>query len=218
MSKKKLAWQRPSVAVILLAMLFLTSSCAFRQWMYNQAKAESLESSQVFADGGSARPLVPGTVPNNRTTRLVPDEVSIGEMMASEHFTTGRIDGVLVDEFPFPITQEVLDRGHNRYDIYCAPCHGRTGYGDGMVARRGGTPPANYHVDRLRPLSMALANNPDYQPANDNPDSNTAGHIFDVITHGWRNMWSYGAKISPEDRWAIVAYVRALQLSQNPPE
>jgi mono/diheme cytochrome c family protein len=102
--------------------------------------------------------------------------------------------GAEVDKFPFPITKEVLLRGQERFDIYCAPCHGRTGYGDGMVVRRGFSIPPSYHQARLRQAPV--------------------GHFFDVITNGFGAMYEYGDRITPEDRWAIIAYVRALQLSQ----
>lgn len=103
--------------------------------------------------------------------------------------------GAEVDKFPFPITKEVLLRGQERFDIYCAPCHGRTGYGDGMVVRRGFSIPPSYHQARLRQAPV--------------------GHFFDVITNGFGAMYQYGDRITPEDRWAIIAYIRALQLSQD---
>lgn len=103
--------------------------------------------------------------------------------------------GAEMDEFPFPVTKEVLLRGQERYDIYCAPCHGRTGYGDGMIVRRGFSQPPSYHQDRLREAPV--------------------GHYFDVITNGFGAMYQYGDRITPEDRWALIAYIRALQLSQD---
>lgn len=103
--------------------------------------------------------------------------------------------GATMTEFPFPVTKEVLLRGQERYDIYCAPCHGRTGYGDGMVVRRGFSAPPSYHQSRLREAPV--------------------GHFFDVITNGFGAMYAYGDRITPEDRWALIAYVRALQLSQD---
>ena len=103
--------------------------------------------------------------------------------------------GALMTKFPFPITKEVLLRGQERYEIYCAPCHGRTGYGDGMIVRRGFSQPPSYHQARLRKAPV--------------------GHFFDVITNGFGAMYPYGDRITPEDRWAIIAYIRALQLSQD---
>jgi mono/diheme cytochrome c family protein len=103
--------------------------------------------------------------------------------------------GATVTKFPFPVTKVVLDRGKERYEIYCAPCHGKTGAGDGMIVRRGFPLPPTYHQKRLREAPV--------------------GHFFDVITNGYGAMYPYGPKVEPEDRWAIIAYIRALQLSQN---
>lgn len=105
--------------------------------------------------------------------------------------------GDVVDAFPFPVTKEVLDRGQERYQIFCSMCHGLTGYGDGMIVRRGYRRPPSYHDDRLR--------------------REPVGHFFDVVTNGWGAMPDYAAQIPPEDRWAIIAYIRALQLSQQAP-
>jgi mono/diheme cytochrome c family protein len=102
-----------------------------------------------------------------------------------------------VNEFPFAITAKELDRGEERFNIYCAMCHGQTGYGDGMIVRRGFRRPPSLHDDRLR--------------------NETLGHFFDVITNGWGAMPDYSQEIPPRDRWAIIAYIRALQLSQNTP-
>ncbi|HEY0083128.1 MAG TPA: cytochrome c [Pyrinomonadaceae bacterium] len=102
-----------------------------------------------------------------------------------------------VNEFPFAITAQELDRGEERFNIYCSMCHGQTGYGDGMIVRRGFRRPPSLHDDRLRNESL--------------------GHFFDVITNGWGAMPSYTEEIPPRDRWAIIAYIRALQLSQNTP-
>ena len=97
--------------------------------------------------------------------------------------------------FPFPVTKEVLERGQKRFNIYCSPCHDRLGNGDGMIVRRGYRHPPSYHIDRLRQVPN--------------------GYIFDVITNGFGAMPDYAAQIPPRDRWAIVAYIRALQFSQN---
>jgi len=101
-----------------------------------------------------------------------------------------------VDTFPFPVTEQIVRRGQERYEIFCAMCHGPTGYGDGMIVRRGFRRPPSYHTDQLRQAPV--------------------GHFYDVITNGWGSMPSYSAMIPVADRWAIVAYIRALQLSQNP--
>jgi mono/diheme cytochrome c family protein len=101
-----------------------------------------------------------------------------------------------VDTFPFPVTEEIVRRGKERYEIFCAMCHGATGFGDGMIVRRGYRRPPSYHTDQLRQAPV--------------------GHYFDVITNGWGSMPRYDSMIPVTDRWAIVAYIRALQLSQNP--
>jgi len=101
-----------------------------------------------------------------------------------------------IDEFPVPVTKELVERGQNRFNIYCIVCHGPLGNGDGMVVRRGFPKPPTYHDDRLRNAPV--------------------GHFFDVMTNGWGKMPSYAAQVDPADRWAIVAYIRALQISQNP--
>ncbi|NJN65765.1 MAG: cytochrome c [Chloroflexaceae bacterium] len=124
----------------------------------------------------------------------VPGTVSQSQALYDEHLSTGKVNGEFVTTFPYTITRSVLRQGQAAFNIYCVPCHGTLGNGRGMVQRRGLTTPANYHTDRLRGVSP--------------------GYIFDVITNGYRNMYPYGSRISLEDRWAIVAYVRALQWSQ----
>ncbi len=121
--------------------------------------------------------------------------VARGQLRIDEHFYTGRVGQELVTTFPFPVTREVLARGQERYDIFCTPCHDRAGAGQGMVVKRGFRAPPSLHIDRLRAESV--------------------GHFFDVITNGNGAMYSYASRIAPEDRWAIVAYIRALQLSQH---
>ena len=110
-------------------------------------------------------------------------------------FYTGMLNGKEVDAFPFPVTRAVLDRGRERYNIFCTPCHGWTGDGDGMIVQRGFRPPPSYHIDRLRQAPV--------------------GHFFSVITNGFGAMYPYGYRILPRDRWAIIAYIRALQLSRQ---
>jgi mono/diheme cytochrome c family protein len=105
------------------------------------------------------------------------------------------MNGSVADTFPFPITRKDLDRGRERFNIYCTPCHDYTGSGHGMIVQRGFPAPPSYHIDRLRQAPV--------------------GHFFDVITNGSGTMYSYAARVSPEDRWRIVAYIRALQLSQK---
>ncbi len=150
--------------------------------MHVQPKYKPLEPSSFFDDGRSARPVVPGTVAR-------------GHLRIDEHLYAGKVNGVLVDTFPFPITRPVLERGRQRYNIFCSPCHDEAGTGRGMIVQRGFQQPPSYHIDRLRQAPV--------------------GHFFDVITNGFGAMYSYAARVSPEDRWAIVAYIRALQLSQQ---
>jgi hypothetical protein len=163
-------------------LLTLTTGC--RPDMFNQPRYNPLSSSDLFTNGAGSRPLVPGTV-------------SRGNLDEDSAFYTGKIGTNLVETFPFPITHEVLERGRERYDIYCSVCHGRTGDGKGMIVQRGFPMPPSYHIDRLRQAP--------------------AGHFVDVITQGYGVMYSYAARVEPADRWAIAAYIRALQLSHNAP-
>jgi mono/diheme cytochrome c family protein len=126
---------------------------------------------------------------------VIPGTVARGQLHLDEHFYTGKIEGRHADTFPFAITADVLRRGQERFNIYCSPCHGRLGDGAGMIVQRGFRRPSSYHQDRLR-------NAP-------------PGYFFDVITNGFGTMFDYADRVAPEDRWAIVAYIRALQLSQN---
>ena len=125
---------------------------------------------------------------------IVPGTIARGQLEADDALYTGRENGQLVQTNPLEITPALLARGEQRYNIYCSVCHSRTGDGDGMIVRRGYRRPPSYHIDRLRSA----------------PD----GHFYDVITHGFGAMPSLAHQVQPEDRWAIVAYLRALQLSQ----
>jgi len=166
---------------MVIAVGFAAAGC--RRDMFTQPSEKPLEKSDFFRDNHMAsRPPVPHTVAR-------------GQLDEDEAFYTGEVGTNLVTTFPFPITREVLLRGQERFDIYCAPCHGRTGEGNGMVPQRGFPAPPSYHIDRLRAAP--------------------AGHFFDVITHGYGIMYSYAARVEPADRWAIAAYIRVLQLSQN---
>ncbi len=153
-----------------------------RQDMHNQPKYRPLRASALFPDGSSARVPVEGTVAR-------------GTLQTDEAFFTGKVATQLVTELPFAVDEQVLNRGEQRYNIYCAPCHDRTGSGNGMVVQRGYRQPPSMHIDRLREVQ--------------------AGHFFDVMTNGFGAMYSYADRISVEDRWNIAAYVQALQLSQN---
>jgi mono/diheme cytochrome c family protein len=151
--------------------------------MHDQPKFIPLRPSTFFADGRSERSLIDGTVAR-------------GHLNDDTAFYTGKgPDGKPLDTFPFAVTKDVVDRGQDRYNVYCAPCHDRTGSGDGMIVKRGYRKPPSYHIDRLRQVPN--------------------GYIYDVITRGFGAMPDYSAQIPPHDRWAIVAYIRALQLSQN---
>jgi mono/diheme cytochrome c family protein len=164
---------------LLLCVLVITG-CS--NGMEDQPKYEPYEASIFFSNGMSAQPVVPNTVAR-------------GQLRADSHLYAGQVEGRQAEEFPFAVTSEVLERGQERYNIYCTPCHGYAGYGDGIVVQRGFSPPPSLHEERLRMAPV--------------------GHIFGVITNGIGAMYSYGERITPEDRWAIIAYVRALQLSQN---
>ncbi len=168
------------LGVVLMA---AAAAAGCRQDMHNQPKYIPLRPSDFFRDGRSERPLLEGTVAR-------------GYLNGDRALYAGvGADGKPVATFPFPVTKEVLERGQNRYNVYCTPCHDRLGNGDGMIPRRGFRKPPSYHIDRLRQV----------------PD----GYIFDVITNGFGAMQDYSAQIEPRDRWAVVAYVRALQLSQS---
>lgn len=121
--------------------------------------------------------------------------VARGQLRIDDHLYTGKVAGKLADSFPFPITANDILRGQERYNIYCSPCHDYTGSGQGMIVMRGFPPPPSYHIDRLRQAPV--------------------GHFFDVMTNGYGAMYSYASRITPEDRWRIAAYIRALQLSEN---
>jgi mono/diheme cytochrome c family protein len=151
--------------------------------MAYEGKLEPLQEDDFFGDSRSARPIEPGTVAR-------------GQFQEDQLFYTGKVEGEFADLFPFPITPEIMARGQERYNIFCSPCHGRVGDGQGMIVQRGFKPPPSFHIDRLR-------------------DETPAGYYFDVITNGFGAMASYGSRVPPGDRWAIIAYIRALQLSQN---
>ena len=126
---------------------------------------------------------------------LVAGTVARGDLREDEHFYTGKSDGAVVETFPFPVTREVFERGQERYTIFCSPCHDQVGNGEGMIVQRGFRRPSSFHIDRLREAPV--------------------GYFFEVITNGFGAMYDYADRIPPRDRWAIIAYIRALQLSQN---
>jgi mono/diheme cytochrome c family protein len=156
-----------------MLMLGALAVAGCRQDMEDQPRYDPLAASNQFADGMSARTPVTGTV--TRDTDLSPAPQRI----------------------PYPITMELLQRGQQRFDIFCSPCHGRTGDGNGMIVLRGFPAPPTYHQEPLRKASDR--------------------HFYDVITNGYGAMYSYAARVPPQDRWAIVAYIRALQYSRDAP-
>jgi mono/diheme cytochrome c family protein len=193
--------------VPIFAFAFLTG-CGVRFDMQDQPRYKAYKKSDFFKDGRASRDLPEGTVAR-------------GLLKENKAFYTGKIDSPnpnavvatttdasgntlvasfpnAIDEFPLPVTKELVDRGQERYNIYCIVCHGPLGAGDGMIVRRGFGAPPTYHDDRLRNAPV--------------------GHFFDVISNGWGKMNGYAGSIPVADRWAIVAYIRALQVSQDPAE
>lgn len=162
--------------------LVLLTGAGCRQDMHDQPKYTAYKPSNFFADGRSARPVVEGTVAQ-------------GHLNEDELLHAGKVGGQPATLFPFAVDEALMRRGRERYDIFCSPCHGLAGEGDGMVVQRGYRRPPSFHVDRLREAPP--------------------GHLYDVITSGFGAMPDYAAQIPVRDRWAIVAYMRALQLSQN---
>lgn len=165
------------IVLCALGVSALFAGCSLRQDMALQPKNRPLSPSDFFSDGRSERPLVENTV---RRGALADDALVIPKDS---------------NAFPVPINQELLERGEGRFKIFCTPCHGLQGDGNGMVAIRGMKHPPTYHQTRLREAPN--------------------GYFYDVITNGFGAMLSYSAQIPPRDRWAIIAYVRALQLSRN---
>jgi mono/diheme cytochrome c family protein len=159
----------------------LAAGC--RQDMHDAPRYDPLEASDLFANGSAARPLMGGTVAR-------------GQLNEDAYLHTGKDEaGQPVTAFPFAITRADLDRGQERYDVYCAPCHSQTGDGDGMIVQRGYRQPPSLHLDRLRQAPV--------------------GYFYDVIANGFGVMPDYRAQVPVDDRWRIVAYVRALQMSRQ---
>ena len=163
-----------------LSALVLLAGC--RQDMHDQPRFKPLAMSDFYSDLRSARTPVEGTVAR-------------GQLHEDTYFYTGKVGNSPGDYVPFAVTAEVLARGRQRFDIYCAPCHSRMGDGNGMIVQRGFRQPPSYHTDRLRKAPL--------------------GYFFDVMTNGFGAMPEYASQIPPQDRWDIVAYIRALQLSQD---
>lgn len=181
-----------------LAALAAAAGC-YREDMNNQPRHEPHEESDFFADGQASRPLVAGTVPHDKRFAAAPRPDNLRFSGAATEKPT--------DTFPIAVNEAVVRRGQERYNIYCSVCHGATGgehtdeksplygRGNGMIVQRGFTPPPSLHDPAVR--------------------EKPAGHYYNVITNGWGAMYSYSDRISPEDRWAIVAYIRALQLTRT---
>src|SRR5258708_39055618 len=168
-------------AGLLLALVAFTSAC--RLDMHVQPRVNPLAHSDFYTDQRSARPPVEGTVAR-------------GQLHEDTYFYIGKIGNNPGDVMPFPVTKEVLARGRERYNIFCAPCHSRVGDGNGFVPSRGfARKPPSFHIVRLQKAPL--------------------GYFYDVITEGFGIMPDYASQIPPQDRWDIVAYMRALQLSQN---
>jgi mono/diheme cytochrome c family protein len=166
-----------------LILLAVMSTTACRLDMHVQPRYNPLAKSDFFPDQRAARPLVAGTVAR-------------GDERADAYFYTGKIGNAPGEYMPFPVTKEVLERGRERFNVYCSPCHSRLGDGNGFIPSRGfPRKPPSYHIERLQKAPL--------------------GYFFDVMTNGYGIMLDYSAQVSPHDRWCIVAYIRALQLSQN---
>lgn len=164
------------------AALSLAALMGCRHEMYDQPKYEPFEASSFFPDGESSRQPVPGTVAR-------------GQLRNDDHLYHGLVDGKPAETFPFPVDRPLLERGRERFNIYCSPCHGEVGDGQGMIVKRGFSSPPSFHQHHLREAPP--------------------GHIFETITHGHGAMYPYASRVAPRDRWAIIAYIRALQLSQH---
>ena len=165
---------------LLCSVFCLLTVAGCRQDMHNQPKFKPLRPTTLFADGSSARPTVEGTVAR-------------GTLEEDETFFTGKTGAATVKELPFQITEADLNRGQERYNIYCAPCHDGAGTGKGMIVRRGYRQPPSFHEQRLKDADV--------------------GHFFDVMTNGFGAMPDYKVQIAPRDRWRVAAYLRALQAS-----
>jgi mono/diheme cytochrome c family protein len=200
----ELCAETSKLAIFLLLMgLFVTTGC--RRDMQDQPKMKPFRGTTFFGDGLSSRQPIEGTVARGflrSDTAFFTGKKTGGPPAVSPSPGTQPIAGAQtnaypddVDTFPFPVTKEIVLRGRERYDVFCSVCHGLTGNGDGMIVRRGFRRAASFNDDRLRQAPV--------------------GHFFDAITNGWGAMPSYSAQIPVQDRWAIIAYIRALQASQQ---
>lgn len=173
-----------NVGAVFIAAWIAGANASCRQDMYNQPRTKPLRSSEFFPDGQTARPIPPHTISRDAPAELTPE------------FTGKNADGTLVDVLPIALDKDLLQRGRQRFEIFCAVCHDYTGSGNGMIVQRGFPQPPSFHTERLRAAPI--------------------GHFFDVITNGYGVMYPYAARVpGARDRWAIAAYVRALQLARN---
>jgi mono/diheme cytochrome c family protein len=199
----------------IFCLLLTVAACSLlagcRYDMQDQPRYKAHKKSDFFRDGKAMRELPEGTVPrgylredkafytgkteNGQNTGAAPAPAATPATDASGNTLITDFSG-LTTEFPIPVTKELIDRGEQRYKVFCIVCHGPVGNGDGMIVRRGFSPPPTYNDDRLRNAPV--------------------GHFYDVITNGQGKMNSYASQVPPADRWAIVAYIRTLQISQNP--
>lgn len=195
---------------LLLVLLVLVGAAGCRRDMQDQPKMKPFRGTSFFGDGLSSRQRIEGTIPRGflrtDTAYFTGKKTAPGATPSAtpgQQQIAGTGDNAAqqssfpddVETFPFPVTKEIVERGHDRYNIFCSACHGFTGNGDGMIVRRGFRRAASFNDDRLRQAPV--------------------GHFFDAMTNGWGAMPSYSAQIPVQDRWAIIAYIRALQLSQQ---
>ena len=173
---------RRAALVAAIAATSLLSACGIRLDMHDQPKFKPLRENTFYSDLRASRPLVEGTVAR-------------GQLGTDELFYTGKINGQEADQFPYPVTQQMIERGRERYNIYCSPCHSRVGDGNGMIVQRGFKKPPDYTEDRLMKIPV--------------------GHFVNVMTNGFGSMSEYKSQISISDRWAVAAYIRALQTARK---
>ncbi|MEO6656033.1 MAG: cytochrome c [Pyrinomonadaceae bacterium] len=213
MSKNRSKLQSPrskvgTFCLLLTAYSILAAGCGVRFDMQDQPRYKAYKKSEFFSDKRASRDMPEGTVARGQlhdNKAFYTGKIDNPNLNAPVATTTDATGNTLVasfpndiDEFPVPVTKELIDRGQERFNIYCIVCHGPVGNGDGMIVRRGFPKPPTYHDDRLRNAPV--------------------GHFFDVISNGWGKMNSYAYQVQPADRWAIIAYIRTLQVSQNPEE
>lgn len=201
---------KPNVSFVLIALCLLFAGCRYD--MQDQPRYKAHKQSDFFKDGKAMRELPEGTVPRGflrddkafytgktetgqNASAPAPDAAATPATDAAGNTVVTDFSG-LVSDFPVPVTKDLIDRGEQRYKVFCIVCHGPVGNGDGMIVRRGFSKPPTFNDDRLRNAPV--------------------GHFYSVITNGQGKMNSYASQIPPADRWAIVSYIRALQVSQNP--